>query len=186
MIAGFFGVLILSVIPGSRFQTWKARIENFGGSTNKDATYQADQAKIAIATGGIVGKGPGRNPNKYFLPHSYSDFIYAIIIGEYGLLGGMIVLSLYLILFIRSLIIARQSEFAFATFLVVGLSVSIFMQAAINMAVSVGVFPVTGQPLPMISMGGTSTLFTCITIGMILSVSRSLQNKTDESGNKAR
>ncbi len=186
MIAGVFGILILAAMPGSRFTTWKARIENFGKSENKDASYQSDQAKIAIATGGIIGKGPGRNPNKYFLPHSYSDFIYAIIIGEYGILGGIVVLSLYLMLFTRSLIIARQSEYAFATFLVIGLASSIFMQAATNIAVSVGVLPVTGQPLPMISMGGTSTLFTSITIGMILSVSRALQTQNEENGNRAR
>lgn len=160
-----------------RLDTWVSRIESFsdGGS---DGNYQADQAKIAIATGGIIGKGPGGSTQRNFLPHPYSDFIYAIIIEEYGLLGGFGVIILYLILFYRGVKIAQKAEKSFGTFLAIGLSFSLVFQAMINMAVAVNLFPVTGQPLPLVSMGGTSIWFTCLAIGIILSVSRNTE-KTD-------
>lgn len=193
-IAGF-GLLILLAMAAPkllpRLDTWKSRIMTFTSmKQDEDPTYaprktplskekyQSDLAKMAIAKGGLLGTGPGNNINKYRLPQGYSDFIYAMIIGEYGsLFGGMVVLMAYLILLYRSVRIATRSEFAFATFLAIGLCLSMVIQAFINMSVAVGIFPVTGQPLPMISMGGTSTLFTGITLGIILSVSRTLDKK---------
>mgnify|MGYP002713078211 CR=1 FL=1 len=179
LIGMIFGALLLALTIASakpdllpRLATWEKRIETFTQGGDKDANYQADQAKIAIATGGVVGKGPGGSTQRNFLPHPYSDFIYAIIIEEYGLLGGIIVIVLYLILFYRGVKIAQRAEKSFGTFLAVGLSFSLVFQAMINMAVAVNLFPVTGQPLPLVSMGGTSIWFTCLAIGIILSVSR--------------
>ncbi len=154
-----------------RLDTWVSRIESFSKG-DSEGNYQADQAKIAIATGGIIGKGPGGSTQRNFLPHPYSDFIYAIVIEEYGLAGGFSVIILYLILFYRGIKIAQKAEKSFGTFLAVGLSFSLVFQAMINMAVAVNLFPVTGQPLPLVSMGGTSIWFTCLAIGIILSVSR--------------
>lgn len=158
-----------------RLGTWVSRIETFTQGGDSDSNYQADQAKIAIATGGIVGKGPGGSTQRNFLPHPYSDFIYAIVIEEYGLLGGLAVIILYLILFYRGVKIAQKAERSFGTFLAIGLSFSLVFQAMINMAVAVNLFPVTGQPLPLVSMGGTSIWFTCLAIGIILSVSRKIE-----------
>ena len=155
-----------------RLGTWVSRIETFTQGGDSDSNFQADQAKIAIATGGIIGKGPGGSTQRNFLPHPYSDFIYAIVIEEYGLVGGFSVIILYLILFYRGVKIAQRAEKTFGTFLAVGLSFSLVFQAMINMAVAVNLFPVTGQPLPLVSMGGTSIWFTCLAIGIILSVSR--------------
>lgn len=195
-IAGF-GLLVLlafafpKALP--RLDTWKARIEKFAGLNEKanetaiepnaidEDQYQVTYAKMAMAKGGFFGTGPANNLTKYSLPQSYSDFIFAMIIGEYGLiLGGIVILMAYLILFYRAIRIAQKSEFAFATFLALGLCFSLVFQALVNMCVAVNIFPVTGQPLPMVSMGGTSTLFTGLTLGIILSVSRTL-NKDDES-----
>jgi len=196
-IAGFALLILLSyafpkLLP--RANTWKARIEKFIGLNDKNENelaanskmidedqYQVSYAKMAIAEGGLLGTGPGNNLNKYRLPQSYSDFIFAMIIGEYGFIfGGLIILLAYLILIYRAIRIAQKSEFAFATFLALGLCFSLVLQALVNMCVAVNIFPVTGQPLPMVSMGGTSTLFTGLTLGIILSVSRTL-NKDDES-----
>ncbi|MCB9365372.1 MAG: FtsW/RodA/SpoVE family cell cycle protein [Flavobacteriales bacterium] len=160
-----------------RMGTWAKRIETFTGEGSKDANYQAEQAKIAIATGYPFGKGPGGSTQRNFLPHPYSDFIYAIILEEYGLLGGVFVIMLYLILFFRGIRIASNSEQTFGSLLAIGLSFSLVFQAMINMAVAVNLFPVTGQPLPLVSMGGTSIWFTCLAIGIILSVS----NKSEAS-----
>lgn len=167
-------ILIASQLPeGSRAETWTNRIEaHFGDSGD---TYQTDQAEIAIATGGVFGKMPGNSTQRNFLPHAYSDFIYAIIIEEYGLIGGFIVLLLYLILFYRGIRIARESPGTFGALLAAGLSFSLVFQALINMAVAVNLFPVTGQPLPLISMGGTSLWFSSLAIGIILSVSRKIE-----------
>jgi len=179
LIGILFGALLLALTIASakpdllpRLATWEKRIETFTQGGDNDANYQADQAKIAIATGGVVGKGPGGSTQRNFLPHPYSDFIYAIIIEEYGLIGGLFVIVLYLILFYRGVKIAQRAEKSFGTFLAVGLSFSLVFQAMINMAVAVNLFPVTGQPLPLVSMGGTSIWFTCLAIGIILSVSR--------------
>lgn len=189
------GLLILLAIPAPkllpRLDTWKSRVMTFAGMKQNEETvsvsrqtalskenYQTSLAKMAIAEGGLLGTGPGNNINKYRLPQGYSDFIYAMIIGEYGsLFGGMIILISYLILLYRAVRIAIRSEFAFATFLAIGLGLSMVIQAFINMSVAVGILPVTGQPLPMISMGGTSTLLTGISLGMILSVSRTIEKK---------
>lgn len=185
-------VALLMVSPDSvmehlpeRAHTWKARIEHFfsshdraadasGGKTLTfdDEHYQEDHAKIAIAQGGLFGKKPGHGQQRDFLPQAYSDFIYAIIIEEIGLVGGFFVLFLYLVLMIRVAMIARRCHTLFPKFLVLGCGLLIVTQALINMAVAVGVFPVTGQPLPLISRGGTSTVISCVYIGIILSVSR--------------
>ena len=160
-----------------RFGTVKSRIDAFlGTGGSKEELYQTKQAKIAVVTGGLFGKGPGHSTQRNYLPHSYSDFIYAIIVEEYGIPGSFIVLLLYLILVYRAGVIIRKCPTFFGGFLAVGLSLSLVFQAFINMAVSVSIFPVTGQPLPYISMGGTSILFTSIALGCILSVSKVTQN----------
>jgi cell division protein FtsW len=148
------------------------RIENFS-SNDKDnkGNFQVEQSKIAIATGGPLGKGPGKSSQRNFLPHPYSDFIYAIIIEEYGLMSGLLIVLLYLILLFRGTRIATQSPRMFGSLLAFGCSFSLVFQAMINMAVATNLFPVTGQPLPMLSMGGTSIWFTSIGIGILLSVS---------------
>jgi cell division protein FtsW len=161
-----------------RFETWNNRIENFiSGEGNSDGNYQTDQAKIAIATGGFMGKGPGNSTQRNFLPSSYSDFIYAIIVEEYGFLGGLVIILLYMALLYRSLRIVQQVKGSFAAYLVLGLSFSLVIQGMINMGVNVGLLPVTGQTLPLISNGGTSFWFTSISLGIILSVSRSIQEE---------
>ena len=174
-----FGAILISWImlspdtfPSKRAATWKARIENFSKGDSK-SNYQSEQAKIAVATGGIIGKGPGNSTQRAFLPQASSDFIYAIIIEEYGLIAGFVLLFLYMILLFRGIRILRDSEKPFGGLMAVGLSFSLVFQALINMAVAVNLFPVTGQPLPLVSMGGTSIWFTCISIGIILSVSKS-------------
>jgi len=158
-----------------RFQTWERRVASYVGS-NDENNYQIEQSKIAIASGGITGKLPGNSTQKNFLPQSFSDFIFAIIIEEYGLLGGGLVVLLYLILLFRGIRIATKSTDTFGALLTFGLMFSLVFQAMINMGVTVGLMPVTGQPLPMVSMGGTSLWFTSIAIGIVLSVSRSLEN----------
>ena len=163
-----------------RAGTWQARIDSYLGKDDGEGNYQADQAKIAIATGGILGKGPGNSQQKNFLPHPYSDFIYAIIIEEYGLIGGAFVLLLYMTLLYRSVRIASKTPGSFGTFLAIGLAFSLVFQAMINMGVAVNLLPVTGQPLPLVSMGGTSIWFTGISIGIILSVSRNAENEEEK------
>lgn len=187
-----FGVLILTIgllftwiwlapetIPGGRGTTWKSRVESFSKGDSK-SNYQSEQAKIAIATGGIIGKGPGKSTQRAFLPQASSDFIYAIIIEEYGLLIGFLLLFLYMILLYRGIKILRDNERPFGGLVVIGLSFSLVFQALVNMAVAVNLFPVTGQPLPLISMGGTSIWFTMIALGIILSVSKSIEDKGEE------
>ena len=171
-----FIAIVMNSNIDSRVGTWKARVENYmdGGSQEN---YQAEQSKIAIATGGIVGKGPGRSTQRNFLPQAYSDFIFATVIEEYGILGGVFIMLLYLILFYRGIQIAKKAPRTFGSLLAIGLSFSLVFQAMINMAVAVNLFPVTGQPLPMVSMGGTSIWFTCLAIGIILSVSRNTEDE---------
>ncbi len=176
----FLGVVIYQVpdlIPRGR--TWKARIENFSAGDAKN-NYQSEQAKIAIATGGVIGKGPGNSTQRAFLPQASSDFIYAIIIEEYGLFTGFVMLFLYMILLFRGIRILRDSDKPFGGLMAVGLSFSLVFQALINMAVAVNLFPVTGQPLPLVSMGGTSIWFTCIAIGVVLSVSKANENSEEK------
>ncbi len=163
----------------NRVITWKNRITNFSDGSAQ-ANYQAEQSKIAIATGGVIGKGPGRSTQRNFLPQSYSDFIFATIIEEYGIVGGTFTLLLYLILLYRGVLIAKNAPRTFGSLLAIGLSFSLVFQAMINMAVAVNLFPVTGQPLPMVSMGGTSIWFTCLAVGIILSVSRNTENEKME------
>lgn len=165
--------------PSSRAHTWKARIENFSNG-DSESNYQSDQAKIAIATGGVIGKGPGNSTQRAFLPQASSDFIYAIIIEEYGLFIGFGMLFLYMILLYRGVKIMRDNEKPFGSYMAIGLTFSLVFQALVNMAVAVNLFPVTGQPLPLVSMGGTSIWFTMIAMGIILSVSKSIEDKTEE------
>jgi cell division protein FtsW len=166
----------------NRVITWKNRITNFSDGSAQ-ANYQAEQSKIAIATGGVMGKGPGRSTQRNFLPQSYSDFIFATVIEEYGIIGGTFTLLLYLILLYRGVLIAKNAPRTFGSLLAIGLSFSLVFQAMINMAVAVNLFPVTGQPLPMVSMGGTSIWFTCLAVGIILSVSRNTENENMEVSN---
>lgn len=177
-----FGVA--KAFPGvfPRGNTWVSRVEHFvnDDEADQDATYQVDQAKIAIVTGGLLGKSPGKSTQRNFLPHPYSDFIFAIIIEEYGIIGGGFVLLLYLILFYRVIRIANRCQGTFGAFLSVGIGFSLVFQALINMAVAVNLFPVTGQTLPLISMGGTSIWFTCIALGIILAVSRRIEIETKD------
>jgi cell division protein FtsW len=167
-----------------RGRTWKARIENFSKG-DSESNFQAEQAKIAIATGGIIGKGPGNSIQRNFLPQASSDFIYAIVIEEWGLVSAIIIVFLYIVLLFRGIRIANKSEKTFGSLLAVGLTFSLVFQAMINMAVAVNLFPVTGQPLPLISMGGTSIWFTSIALGMILSVSRETDNEEKGEENEA-
>ncbi len=179
-------VIFIAVVMNSentgRVGTWKSRIEHFVEG-DSEGNYQVEQSKVAIATGGIIGKGPGGSTQRNFLPHPYSDFIFAIVIEEYGIVGGFIILLLYLILLYRGIIIARGAPQTFGSLLAIGLSFSLVFQAMINMAVAVNLFPVTGQPLPMVSMGGTSIWFTCLAIGIILSVSRQTELESKELAN---
>ena len=181
IIALIISVAIMASFPGlpGRIGTWQNRIESFS-SGDSDDNYQVEQAKIAIATGGIAGKMPGNSIQKNFLPHPYSDFIFAIIIEEYGLIGGTLVVFLYLILMFRAVKIVIRSQRNFAAFLTFGLAFSLVFQAMVNMMVAVNLLPVTGQTLPLISMGGTSIWFTSIAIGIILSVSREIEEANEK------
>lgn len=177
-----FSIFILTArafpdtMKNSRISTWSNRIENYMSGNSED-NYQAEKAKIAIASGEIYGKGPGKSVQKNFLPQSSSDFIYAIIGEEFGIVGAIFIILLYLGLLFRIVIIATKTKTIFGTLLVLGVGLPIVFQALINMAVAVGLFPVTGQPLPLISTGGTSIWMTCFAIGIILSVSAA--NKKD-------
>ena len=155
----------------NRVDTWMSRIEKFSDKSNTRANYQAERAKRAIASGKIYGKGPGKSVQKNFLPQSSSDFIYAIIIEEFGFIGGVVLLILYLGLLFRILFVANKSNSIFGSLLVIGVGLPIIFQAFTNIAVAVGLFPITGQPLPLISTGGTSIWMTCLSVGIILSVS---------------
>lgn len=167
-----------AVLDAGRIPTWIKRVQNFIYDTNqfdKDENYQINQAKIAITKGGILGLGPGNSEQRNFLPHPYSDFIFAIIIEEYGLIGGAGIIFIYLLFLFRSIRIFKKCPYAFGAFLALGLSFTLVIQALINMAVAVNLFPVTGVTLPLISMGGSSFLFTCLSIGIILSVARNAE-----------
>lgn len=164
-----------AVFSFGRFPTWIKRVQDFMYADKEDASYQIQQAKIAIATGGIFGKGPGKSEERNFLPHPYSDFIYAIIIEEYGLVGGTIILLIYMLFLFRSIRLFRRCPYAFGAFLAVALSFTLVIQALVNMAVNVNLFPTTGVTLPLVSMGGSSLLFTCFAIGIILSVARNVE-----------
>ena len=173
VMVGVMG-LTIAVFTGQRGDTFWSRIEAFWESKDDDSKipFQAEQSYIAIATGGISGKGPGNSEQRNSLPHPYSDFIYAIIIEEYGMVGGATVLFLYLALLYRGMRIVANSNKAFGGLLSAGLSFALVIQALVNMAVAVGLGPITGLPLPLLSMGGTSLVFTGTALGIILSVSR--------------
>lgn len=161
-----------------RVNTWINRVENFmygGADADDDDNYQVNQAKIAIAKGGWMGVGPGNSEQRNFLPHPYSDFIFAIIIEEYGLMGGVFITFIYLVFLYRCIRIFRRCPYAFGAFLALALSFTLVIQALANMAVNVNLFPVTGVTLPLVSMGGSSFIFTCIAIGIILSVASNVE-----------
>ena len=180
-----FSIFLLSVkaypdLFPNRVDTWKSRIESFVDSKETKSNYQIEKAKIAIATGGIRGLGPGKSVQKNFLPQSSSDFIYAIIVEEYGLIGGLALLLLYLWFLFRVIIISNKSKSVFGSLLAIALGIPIVFQALVNMAVAVQLFPVTGQPLPLISSGGTSIWMTCLAIGIIQSVRIGSEINEDE------
>ncbi len=171
-------ILIARAFPDAmpnRVDTWVSRIENFTNGEDTEADYQIEKAKIAIASGQIYGVGPGKSMQKNFLPQSSSDFIFAIIVEEYGLVGGLFLMLLYMWLLFRIVIVSHKAETIFGKLLVIGVGLPIVFQALINMAVAVELFPVTGQTLPLISSGGTSIWITCMAIGIILSVSAKRQ-----------
>ncbi|MBC7567820.1 MAG: FtsW/RodA/SpoVE family cell cycle protein [Pedobacter sp.] len=172
------GILLLFIVfLGPRSATYKSRVNSFlhPELQNSDKTYQADQSKIALATGGVFGKGPGNSTQRNFLPHPYSDFIFAIIVEEYGTFGALVMVMLYVTLLYRCVRIVTKAPKAFGALLAAGLSFSLTIQAFANMAVAVGLGPVTGVPLPLVSMGGTSLIFTSIAFGIILSVSKDVE-----------
>ncbi|MBA9072806.1 cell division protein FtsW [Flavobacterium gossypii] len=183
-----FFILVAKAFPDAfpnRVDTWVSRIENFTSDKPDEDNYQIEKAKIAIATGGIRGLGPGKSVQKNFLPQSSSDFIYAIIVEENGLIGAVVVMFLYIMLFIRFLIASHKANTLFGKLLVVGLGFPIVFQALINMAVAVELLPVTGQTLPLISSGGSSIWMTCVSLGIILSVTKKDEEIAQENLEKA-
>ena len=167
-----------ALLDHGRLPTWIKRVQSFAFASkevDKDENYQTNQAKIAITQGGLFGLGPGNSIERNFLPHPYSDFIFAIIIEEYGVIGGAFIILVYLLFLFRSIRIFKRCPYAFGAFLALGLSFTLVIQALINMAVAVNLFPVTGVTLPLVSMGGSSFLFTCLSIGIILSVARNVE-----------
>ncbi|HUH27004.1 FtsW/RodA/SpoVE family cell cycle protein [Gelidibacter sp.] len=185
LVLGLF-ILTAKAFPEAmpnRIDTWMSRIENFSNGEDTEADYQIEKAKIAIATGEITGLGPGKSVQKNFLPQSTSDFIFAIIVEEYGMIGGLVILVVYCWLLFRIVIIAQKSDTVFGKLVVLGVGLPIVFQAFINMAVAVELFPVTGQTLPLISSGGTSIWMTCMAIGIVLSVSAKREElKEQEEG----
>ncbi|HZH70394.1 MAG TPA: FtsW/RodA/SpoVE family cell cycle protein [Flavobacteriaceae bacterium] len=163
----------------NRVDTWISRVENFADTTSAEEGYQIEKAKIAIASGGVTGLGPGKSVQKNFLPQSSSDFIYAIIIEEFGLIGALFLMLLYLLLLFRLVIVCYKASSVFGRLLVAGVGLPIVFQALINMAVAVELFPVTGQTLPLISSGGTSIWMTCLALGIVLSVSAKREELID-------
>lgn len=171
-----------------RVDTWIGRVENFiygGKEANDDDMYQVNQAKMAIAKGGLLGVGPGHSTMRDYLPQAYNDFIFAIIIEEYGFAGGMFIVFVYLVFLYRCIRIFKRCPYAFGAFLALGLSFTLAIQAIANMAVTVNLFPVTGVTLPLVSMGGSSFIFTCLAIGIILSVARNVEKLEGSERQKA-
>lgn len=180
-----FVVTVMATFHIGRAGTWVNRLKDFAGientvatNANNDDDLQKVQAKIAIASGGIVGKGPGHSTQRSNLPHSYSDFAYAFIVEEYGLIGAVVILFLYLCLFFRGILTVQHCGTAFPSLMVLGLTLMITLQAVFNMLVSVGIFPVTGQTLPLVSLGGSSIIFNSLALGMVLGVSRQMKDKS--------
>ena len=178
-VAGMF-MMVLLFLTTDRAATWNSRIDAFmhPEKQTSDKNFQANHSKIALATGGMFGKGPGNSTERNFLPHPYSDFIFAIIVEEYGTLGALTVVVLYMTLLYRCVRIVTKAPKAFGALLAAGLSFSLTIQAFANMAVAVGLGPVTGVPLPLVSMGGTSLIFTSVAFGIILSVSKDVEEHT--------
>lgn len=171
-----------------RVDTWIGRVENFiygGKEADDDDMYQVNQAKMAIAKGGLLGVGPGHSTMRDYLPQAYNDFIFAIIIEEYGFAGGMFIVFIYLVFLYRCIRIFKRCPYAFGAFLALGLSFTLAIQAIANMAVTVNLFPVTGVTLPLVSMGGSSFIFTCLAIGIILSVARNVEKLEGSERQKA-
>ena len=177
-------VLVAKAFPDAmpnRVDTWMSRIENFREPTSgADGNYQVERAKIAIATGGITGLGVGKSVMKNFLPQSSSDFIYAIIVEEFGLVGGVTIILLYLLILFRIIVIAHRTTSVYGKLLVMAVGLPVIVQAFINMGVALNVFPVTGQTLPMVSSGGTAAWMTCIAFGIILSISVAQEKSSEE------
>lgn len=192
MYLSFSGVGLISLLvvvllnintdgmESSRIPTWKKRIETFMGKDDGQGNYQQLQSKIAVATGGVFGKGPGNSTQRNYLPHPYSDFIYAIIVEEYGLLGGLIVTGCFLILVYRCLKIVVESPRAFGALVAMGLGLSMSLQAFVNMGVAVGMLPVTGLTIPLVSMGGTSLFMNSIGFGIILGISKYIEEEKQQ------
>jgi cell division protein FtsW len=171
--------LMLSLYLGQRMGTFQSRIDKY--MNTEEVAFQAEQSYIAISNGGLIGRGPGRSIQRNFLPNPYSDFVFAIILEEYGLLGGLAVLGLYLLLLYRGMMVVATSSQPFGGILAAGLTFSLVLQAVLNMCVAVGLTPITGVPLPLLSMGGTSLLFTGIALGIIISISRGEVDKDIET-----
>jgi cell division protein FtsW len=188
LLAGLgLGMILLIFVASKTFgfgraATWEERVESYMGGGDKEDNYQITQAQIAIASGGIVGRGPGNSWARDFLPHPYSDFIFSIIIEEYGIIGASLLIGVYLLFLWRSILIFRRIPYAFGAFLAVGLSFTLVFQALMNMAVNVHLVPVTGLTLPLVSMGGSSIWFNSIAIGIILSVSRYVDEMEGKNG----
>ncbi len=178
-LVAFSGLIVVGqAFPDKvRVNTWTSRLKSF--VTNTEEADQTKIAKMAIANGGLMGTGPGNSVQKNFLPNAFSDYLYAVIIEEYGLVGGFVILSLYLLLFLRVVRLVTKSPKTFPAVLAIGLTLMLTVQALANMAVSVHLVPVTGLPLPMLSMGGTSLLFSCVSLGMILSVSKFIETESE-------
>jgi cell division protein FtsW len=187
IIGLIFFISVAKAFPDAfpnRVDTWINRIDNFTSDKPDEDDYQIEKAKIAIASGGVYGLGPGKSVQKNFLPQSSSDFIYAIIVEEYGLFGGILVLFMYLLLLFRFVVAAHKSNSLFGKLVVIGLGFPIIFQAMTNMAVAVELLPVTGQTLPLISSGGSSIWMTCIALGIILSVTKKEEEIAEELADK--
>ncbi len=180
-LALFITFLMFSPKSSGRLGTWQNRIEHFGGKGDSDENFQVDQSKIAIANGGFFGKLPGNSMQKNFLPNPFNDFIFAIIIEEYGVIGAITIILMYMILLFRGIRIAIKAPGNFGALLAIGVTISLIFQAFANMAVAVHLVPVTGQPLPLVSMGGTSIWFTSVAIVIILSVSKEIDEEKEAS-----
>ena len=172
-----------ALLSAGRIPTWIKRVQDFVYAGKGEAPYQVQQAKIAVAKGGVFGLGPGNSEQRNFLPHPYSDYIYAIIIEEYGIIGAAFIVFIYMVFLFRSIRLFKKCPYAFGAFLALALSFTLVIQAMTNMAVNVGLFPVTGVTLPLVSMGGSSFLFTCLSIGIILSVARNVEDAEGKAEN---
>jgi cell division protein FtsW len=181
LFIAFIFTVDVSKFEETRLPTWKKRIETYmGNDEDGNSGYQQMQSKIAVATGGIFGKGPGNSTQRNFLPHPYSDFIFAIIVEEYGIVGGLIVIGCFIMLIFRCLKMVVESQRSFGALAVLGIAFSTSFQAFVHMGVSVGKLPVTGLTLPLVSMGGTSLVLNSLAFGIILGISRHIQEEKEK------